>query len=311
MSGASVIQRRRRAAATLGAGALAVLGVVLIARDCGDAAVRQPAASAIAERRLDAQRERSQAAIEERMATRMRERRAIAATRTQTPVVRFAGPGRKRVALTFDDGPGPDTERILDVLRDAGAQSTFFVLGGRVRGREATLHRIVAEGHEIGDHTWSHGDLTRLSRRAQRAEIRSQAYLIERLGLPRPLLMRPPYGAFDQRTMLEVKRAGMLVALWSVDPEDYDAASARQLRRAVLRSAGAGSIVLLHDGPASRAVTLRALPSLIRALKQRGYRLVTASTLIASSRPPTEQDLGRVSSGDSRISGRGARSKRR
>jgi peptidoglycan-N-acetylglucosamine deacetylase len=209
-----------------------------------------------------------------------------------TPLVTSRGCQEGRsVALTFDDGPGPQTAAILDALAAGHAHATFFTLGGRMTGHDALLRRIVANGSEIGDHTWSHADLARLGRAGQRAEIRSQAFLTERGGLPRPHLLRPPYGSYDRLTRSIATRERMLIVLWSDDPQDYEMTSVRALRRAVLQAAQPGAIVLLHDGPGPRETTSRALPGIIRALHRRGYRLVTVSELVAGSRPPARQGL--------------------
>lgn len=184
------------------------------------------------------------------------------------------------VALTFDDGPGRHTARLLDLLRPTRARVTFFVVGEQVRPNAAVVRRIVAEGHEIGNHTWSHARLPGLSRQAIRAEIdRTQDAVHEVAGV-RPKVFRPPYAVTDARVG---RAAGLPQVMWSVDPMDWRSAGPGRGKRTigemvdqVVGDTRPGDIVLLHDvhGP-----TVSAVPELVTRLRRRGYELVTVSDL--------------------------------
>ncbi|WP_241661479.1 polysaccharide deacetylase family protein [Thermomonospora catenispora] len=180
------------------------------------------------------------------------------------------------VALTFDDGPGRHTERLLDLLRPTRARVTFFVVGRQVRPNAAVVRRIVAEGHEIGNHTWSHARLPGLSEEAIRAEIdRTQDAVHEAAGV-RPRVFRPPYAVTDARVG---RAAGLPQVMWSVDPMDWRPSGPGRRERMVdeiVRDTRPGDIVLLHDvhGP-----TVSAAPELVTRLRRKGYELVTVSDL--------------------------------
>ena len=200
-----------------------------------------------------------------------------------------SGSGRDRhVALTFDDGPGASTGAVLDVLSAEDARATFFVIGGFVSGRESTLQRARAAGHELGVHGFEHlnallvRDAEVLSR-----ELKACADEIERAVGERPQLVRPPYGGDAGRTAREAGRLGLgPVVLWSVLGFDWeDGERAESIVERVLAEAHPGAIVCLHDGdrhdPAvSRDATVAALPAIVQGLRRDGYNLVTVSELI-------------------------------
>lgn len=179
----------------------------------------------------------------------------------------------KCVALTFDDGPGPYTARLLGHLARAGARATFFMLGENVRHHAALLRRMVAEGHELANHSWSHPDLSGLSTEAVRAQVwRTQKVIREASGVA-PTLFRPPYGSTNAR----VGRAAALPQiLWSVDTLDWRYRSAQRNARVAVREPRRGGIVLFHDiHPSSVA----AIPQVLTGLARKGFRFVTVSDL--------------------------------
>lgn len=179
------------------------------------------------------------------------------------------------VALTFDDGPDPaTTPQILDTLQTENVNATFFVLGTKVAGNEAILQREHAEGHEIGNHTWDHKDLTRLNNMQITAEIEQANKAIVGAGVPSPQLFRPPYGAINSHV---ASTSPMPIILWNVDPKDWHHKDPNEDVRAVVDAVQPGSIVLLHD---MHATTRTALPQIITELKQRGYKFVTVSQLL-------------------------------
>ncbi|MGW2148949.1 polysaccharide deacetylase family protein [Nonomuraea bangladeshensis] len=207
----------------------------------------------------------------------------LAAIQPGWPRTRSYDCGRiKCVALTFDDGPGEHTGRLLDMLRRRGVLATFFVLGQMVAADHGPhlARRIVREGHEIGNHSWSHPALTGLSDDGVRRELRRTGELVRRLTGVRMRLMRPPYGATDAHVAREARREGLAQILWNLDTLDWrDRVSEIVARRA--GRAKAGSIVLMHD---IHPTTVRAVPHLLDTLARRGFTFVTVSELYG--RPP-------------------------
>lgn len=201
-----------------------------------------------------------------------------------------AGPGRaRRVALTFDDGPAASTEDVLDVLAAEGVRATFFAIGRNVAGREPTLRRARAEGHELGIHGFAHlNPLLVRDAPTLAGELSRCADELERAVGERPRLVRPPYGGDAGRTAREAGKLGLgPVVLWTVLGFDWeDGERARAIAARVLEEAQPGAIVCLHDGdrkdPAvTRDATVAALPAIVQGLRRDGYELVTVSDLLA------------------------------
>jgi peptidoglycan/xylan/chitin deacetylase (PgdA/CDA1 family) len=188
----------------------------------------------------------------------------------------------RKVALTFDDGPVLQTYRVLEALERHGARGTFFLVGRKVDGQEEIVHRLLAGGHEIGDHSYGHAPFPPPD------DVAACAAVIEHVTGKRPKLFRPPFGAVDTPGAEAAIDGGMNVILWSVDSEDalppWEGISADEITENVLDLVGPGAIVLLHDGlPWSRAAD--ALPDLIERLLAEGYQLVTVSELLAGGDP--------------------------
>jgi peptidoglycan/xylan/chitin deacetylase (PgdA/CDA1 family) len=197
---------------------------------------------------------------------------------------------RALIALTFDDGPGDWTPAILDLLGRHGARSTFFCLGERVHARTGVVRRALAEGHELGNHLFSHRHPEALSDEEIRREIALTAAEIERATGATPPLLRPPYGEDPERVAAAGAELGFgPVVLWSVDPEDWRAPPADAIVKHVLEEAQPGSIVDLHDGwgrtPSVRQPTVDAVELLLPELKSRGFEPVTVSELLDAARP--------------------------
>ncbi|MFF0248647.1 polysaccharide deacetylase family protein [Streptosporangium sandarakinum] len=182
----------------------------------------------------------------------------------------------KCVALTYDDGPGHDTARLLDILARHHARATFFLVGGMVLANaDGALRRMVRDGHELGNHTWSHPQLTALSESAVRAELARTQNVIERRTGVRATLMRPPYGATDGRVAAVARRMGLAQVLWNVDTLDWrDRVTPVVARRAT--AIKPGSIVLMHD---IHRTTVDAAPRILKELTRRGFVFVTVSEL--------------------------------
>ncbi|TDD22751.1 hypothetical protein E1287_39600 [Actinomadura sp. KC06] len=179
----------------------------------------------------------------------------------------------KCVSLTFDDGPGPHTARLLDTLKAGGARATFFMLGENVQAHPDVVRRIAMEGHEVANHTWSHPDLTTESPAEVRSQIQRTQQAVKNASGVAPTLMRPPYGA----TNTQVGRAvGMPLILWSVDTLDWQHKSVSRDTRIGVREPEGGGIVLFHD---IHKPSVDAIPKVVDGLKKRGFTLVTVSEL--------------------------------
>ncbi|WP_372697204.1 polysaccharide deacetylase family protein [Arthrobacter sp. JSM 101049] len=187
----------------------------------------------------------------------------------------------KCIALTFEDGPGPETGRLLSILEEHDALATFFVVGPQIGRYGAELRQAVAAGHEIGNHGWSHRALTSMPAEQARRELGRTDDAIAAATGASSTLMRPPYGA----TSPEVNRlAHTPVALWDVDPLDWVHHDPDLVVDAVLRRAHPGAIVLLHGS----AGTAESLPRILAGLGGRGYHFVTVSELLAPMDPEAQ-----------------------
>jgi peptidoglycan/xylan/chitin deacetylase (PgdA/CDA1 family) len=219
---------------------------------------------------------------------------AIDRTLAYTPYVRIAGSQHREVALTFDDGPGPYTPKILSILERDYVPATFFEVGVGEQYFHAGTRDIVADGYPIGDHTFSHAPLSQLSRHDQQAQLLEQARVIKQYGAPFPRLFRPPYGMWNSTTLQVLHKDRMLMVLWSVDTNDYQRPGVRAIVSSALSGARPGAIILMHDAGGDRSQTVRALPKIIAGLHDRGYRLVTVPQLLVDNPPPANQQISSV-----------------
>jgi peptidoglycan-N-acetylglucosamine deacetylase len=228
----------------------------------------------------------------------VQQQEAIDDVLSYTPFVREGGERARDIALTFDDGPGPYTPGVLDVLERFHVHATFFAIGEMERYFGASTIRELRDGDVVGDHTETHPEMARLSAEEQYDELLDQIARIELLGGQRPTLFRPPYGSFDATTMSELRSLHLLMVLWSVDTGDYLRPGAARIVRRVLAGAHPGAIVLLHDGGGDRSETIAALPSIINRLRARGFDLVTVPQLLVDDPPAPGQALPASMSGD-------------
>jgi peptidoglycan-N-acetylglucosamine deacetylase len=224
--------------------------------------------------------------------------KAVDSVLAYTPFVRSGAAQGRDVALTFDDGPGPYTPQVLDVLEREHVPSTFFVIGVELRYFSASTVREIHDGFVVGDHTETHPMLAHLSEHDQREELFEQAARIELLGGPRPRLFRPPYGSFNATTFKLLHEMKMLMVLWSVDTGDYEQPGVDVIVQRALEGAKPGAIILLHDAGGDRSQTVAALPKIIHAIRARGLHLVTVPQLLADDPPPAGQPLPQNLSGD-------------
>lgn len=186
------------------------------------------------------------------------------------------------VALTYDDGPGLPTPRLLDILQRKNARATFFLVGEMVQLRPATAHRIVRGHHEIGVHGWDHTNLTTLSTERIRSQLVRTMRIIRRVTGVSLTLSRPPYGATNRRVRMVERQLGLAEILWDVDTADWLYRDPDSVIRRALRGVRRNSIILMHD---IRPTTVDAAPRLIRALRNRGFRLVTVTELLGETIP--------------------------
>jgi peptidoglycan/xylan/chitin deacetylase (PgdA/CDA1 family) len=190
-------------------------------------------------------------------------------------------PGSRRViALTFDDGPWPDTPQFLHVLEREHVQATFFQIGQQVgtygRGVE---RRMLADGDMIGDHTWNHANVSSAGPFAA-GELERAAGAIRQATGFRPCLFRAPGGAISGPLVSEARSLGFTTIQWGVDPRDWSRPGTDTIYQNVVSNAHNGAIVIQHDGGGDRSQTLAALPREIATLRHTGYRFVTVTDLL-------------------------------
>lgn len=188
------------------------------------------------------------------------------------------------IAMTFDDGPSAEnTPRLLEILKQRGIKATFFLIGQNVAEHPEIVKRILEEGHEIGNHSWTHPQLSKLSDERVTDEIVKTQNAIHDASGYTPTLLRPPYGAVTprQREWIE-SHFGLNVILWSVDPFDWKRPGASVIEQRILSGAEPGAIILSHD---IHKQTVDAMPATLDALIKKGYKFVTVSQLIAMNHP--------------------------
>jgi peptidoglycan/xylan/chitin deacetylase (PgdA/CDA1 family) len=213
--------------------------------------------------------------------------RLVGCSPSGPPFVFHGSSTRRAVALTFDDGPGPDTPKFVGVLEREHVRATFFQIGDLVArfGRGGAVERrMLADGDMIGDETWSHVDVAGDGTFAAN-QIRFTAAAISRAtGGFEPCLFRAPYGAISGALIAEARALGFTTIQWDVDPRDWSRPGAIAIYRGVVDRAHNGAIILQHDGGGDRSETLAALTREIETLRNRRYAFVTITELL-SQRP--------------------------
>lgn len=200
---------------------------------------------------------------------------AIGGHGTAEPAAAIVNENGPVIALTFDDGPYPKvTGHILDVLEKNGVCATFFVLGSRIEGREDMLTRMDELGCEIGNHSFSHADLTRLSKADCQRELSDTDAEIRRVTGHEASVVRPPYGYYNKTVM---SAAGRPLILWTVDTNDWRGKAPGEIADYVIQQAKEGSVILMHD---QQTQTADAMEMIIPTLIEEGFRFVTVSELI-------------------------------
>lgn len=214
---------------------------------------------------------------------------SIPAPRTMPASISHDVPRRKLVALTFDDGPnGIYTEQVLDILQRYGVRATFFVVGQNVEYYPELVQRIKAEGHVLGNHSYSHKAFVELKPGAYEKEVAAAQKTIERVAGVKPKLFRPPFGRKTPWELDYVRKKGLITVTWTVSANDPHASSPQVIAQRIIQRTHPGAIILLHDGNenrhnADRTKTVAALPQIIEALQAQGYNFVTVDELLGTS----------------------------
>ena len=187
--------------------------------------------------------------------------------------------GGGMIALTFDDGPSAHTERLLNIFATYGGKGTFFVMGSFINGREETLKRIVNEGHQIGNHSWSHRLFTSINDAELTDQIMmTRAKIMEVTGVD-CTLVRPPYGGYNDTVRFKGEQLGVTFVNWDIDTLDWKYKNASKIHNHIMKYANDGAIILCHD---LHKTTVDAMETAIPKLIESGYQLVTVSELLTS-----------------------------
>ena len=226
------------------------------------------------------------------------EDRAIDRLLARQPFISQGGSERREIALTFDDGPGPYTPQLLDVLQRMHVPATFFEIGFMFQWFHDSATRQLHMGDVIGDHTETHPMMAELSYSEQQSQIVDQTEWVHKYGGPTPRLWRPPYGSYNADTLAILHKEHMLMVLWTVDTNDYLRPGVSVIAHNALSGARPGAIILMHDAGGDRTQTIAALPMIVRGLRQRGYKLVTVPQLILDDPPQHTQSLPGNLAGD-------------
>lgn len=196
-----------------------------------------------------------------------------------TPEGRYIDPDKPMVALTFDDGPCDNTDRLLDIFAEHGGKCTLFMLGQAMDYYADTLVRATEEGHEVASHSWYHPELTTLDYQGITDQLADTRDKIFEITGKEANLMRPPYGSTDDRVVAVAEHEGISLIKWSVDTMDWATLNADAVYESVMSEAYDGAIILCHDLHSTTVDAMeRAVPDLIEA----GYQLVTITELLTA-----------------------------
>lgn len=195
------------------------------------------------------------------------------------------------IAMTFDDGPSAKlTPQLLDILAAHHIHATFFVIGQNAAEHPEILQRAIREGHEIGNHSWSHPAFGKMGDDRVRTELRKTDAAIEAAIGVHPVLMRPPYGSITARQKQWINAEfGYRTILWDVDPLDWKRPGSAVVASRIVRETRPGSIILSHD---IHPGTIQAMSETFDELQKKGFKFVTVSELIAMGRPMQPKQTG-------------------
>ncbi len=189
------------------------------------------------------------------------------------PVNRIVDPSSKVVALTFDDGPSKYTKEIIDILNKNDVEATFFILGNKANIYSDTLKYMVSSGNEIGNHSYNHKWLTRLSNEELKEQIEKTQDIIFNITNTYPILLRPTYGSLNNKIR---NNTDLTIVLWDVDSNDWKIKNYKTILNNVLRDTDDMDIILFHD---TYKRTVKVINELVPKLKSEGYQFVTVSEL--------------------------------
>ncbi len=223
----------------------------------------------------------------------------IAALQAQNRFLYYGNQSIPEVALTFDDGPNPYyTQQVLAVLQQYGIKATFFCIGRQVAQYPSLVKQEYAAGNVIGNHTWSHANLTQLSSDTILTQINTTSDAIQQAIGVRPTFFRPPYGVINTNVLTQANQLGLTTIVWNDEARDWTTPGISVISSRILGLAGNGAIILLHDGGGNRSQTVAALPTIITSLQQQGYTFVTLPQMVhdlpqhpASNIAPTSMSI--------------------
>jgi len=208
----------------------------------------------------------------------------------------------KKVALTFDDGPDDIfTPQILDVLKEKNVKATFFVIGKRAEGYPKVMRRIVDESHLVGNHTWSHPNIMKISLEDAKQEVLKTEKLLKSYcddSADRIKIFRSPYGSIDPERVEFISNIGYKIIAWNVDSLDWKGLSAEEVKTNVLENVTEGSIILQHSAGGEGedlSGSVEALPEIIDVLKEEGFEFVTIDEILKDKqeKDKKEKDKGK------------------
>ena len=189
----------------------------------------------------------------------------------------------KIVALTVDDGPDPRfTPKLLDILKENNVQASFFVVGSQLEKYPDIGRRLVEEGNEVGNHTYSHPKLPDEDTNQIINEIVQGAEVIQKVLDTKPKYFRAPKGLFNNDVLRVANEQGEMVIMWSITLEHHTSPTPHDMAMRIIDKISPGGIILMHDGRLDRTRSIEALPILIKGLQEKGYKLVTLSELLAA-----------------------------
>lgn len=192
---------------------------------------------------------------------------------TPVQIEKVIDPTKPVVALTFDDGPSKYTKEIIDILKEYDANATFFVLGNKVELYQETIRQSIANGNEIGNHSYNHKQLTKLSVSELKEQIDKTQDILKQYTGYTPRLLRPTYGAINQKVR---SNTDLSIVLWNIDPKDWKIKDSETIANNVLTKVSDRDIILMHD---TKKRTVEAVKIIVPALIEQGYQLVTISEL--------------------------------
>lgn len=205
----------------------------------------------------------------------------IAALQVQNRLLYYGNQYMPEIALTFDDGPNPYyTPQVLAVLQQYHIKATFFCIGRQVAQYPTLVKQEYEDGDVVGNHTWSHPNLTLLASDAILTQINTTSDAIQHATGVRPTFFRPPYGTFNAQVLTQVNQLGLTTIIWNDEARDWTTPGVDVISSRILGLAGNGVIILLHDGGGNRSQTVAALPIIITTLQVRGFKFVTLPQLI-------------------------------